>query len=290
MTERTPPFTVTGPTSLGLDAARRGTGSFAVSNVTGRPVRARVLVLPAPGTDAGWLRVTGDAEIALPLAGTAAVDVEVSVPGDVPAGSASFQLGVALEEAPDQVVHGPTTAFEIPAATKRRFPWWIVIVAAVAVLLLIGGGILIWQLTRPQEVAPTPSAEPTQPPRPVFTSGEFTFQSPWTDVDLETGTVTAGIRTGADVSLSDTDFVTVFTSGIPLSIYGYSGGVAIVERADFETCRAALLLEFVDVPDGAPPTAVCTVTSDNRIAMLQITASTVPGEHSTREIAYTVWE
>ncbi|MGC5171748.1 hypothetical protein ACLQ2Q_13970, partial [Microbacterium sp. DT81.1] len=44
-----PPFAVAGPASVSLDAGRSGAGSFTVSNVTGRPVRARVLVLPGAG-------------------------------------------------------------------------------------------------------------------------------------------------------------------------------------------------------------------------------------------------
>lgn len=155
-----PPFAVGGPSTLSLDESRSGTGSYTVSNVTGRPVRARLLVLPGAGADAGWFRIEGETERPLPIAGTATVDVAVTVPPGAPAGPSSFQVGAALEEAPDQVVSGPTVSFTVPESAKRPFPWWIVIVAAVALVVLIGGGIVIWMLTRtvPDPVLSQPPA------------------------------------------------------------------------------------------------------------------------------------
>ena len=84
----------------------RGRGRSRCRIVTGRPVRARVLVLPGAGADASWFQVVGESERALPVAGTATVDVAVKVPEKAPAGSFSFAVGAALEEAPDQVVSG----------------------------------------------------------------------------------------------------------------------------------------------------------------------------------------
>ncbi|GAA1975007.1 PASTA domain-containing protein [Microbacterium pumilum] len=155
-----PPFAVAGPSTVALDGARAGSGSFTVSNVTGRPVRARVMVVPSAGADASWFQVVGESERSLPVAGTATVDVTVKVAEKAPAGAFSFAVGAALEEAPDQVVSGPTVAFQVPEPKKRKFPWWIVIVAAVALLLLIGGGITIWLLMR-TPAAPTMSQAPT---------------------------------------------------------------------------------------------------------------------------------
>lgn len=154
-----PPFAVAGPSTVSLDAARSVAASFTVSNVTGRPVRARVIVLPGAGAEASWFQVAGESERALPVAGTATVEVAVKVAPDAPAGSYSFALGAALEEAPDQVVSGPTVAFQVPEPKEKKFPWWIVIVVAAAVLLLVGGGLAIWFLTRP----PSPP-KLTEPP------------------------------------------------------------------------------------------------------------------------------
>ncbi len=280
-----PPFAVAGPAQVGLDDSRLGSGAFTMSNLTGRPVRARVFVQPGAGADASWFEVSGGAERALPPAGTATVDVAVRVPEKAPAGTFSFQLGAALEEAPDQVVSGPTVSFEVPAIRDEPFPWWIVIVAVVALLVLGGGGLLIWNLTRPPDAGPTQT--PTSaPPRAVFRADEFTFSQPTTDVDLDTGAVTAGIRQGADLSLSDADFIAV-PADRPILIFAFVEGVAVVDQGDFETCRSATLGEFVEVADGADAT-VCTLTSEGRVAMLEI--ASVPGEHSTRQIAYTVWE
>ena len=152
-----PPFSVAGPSTVSLDGARSGSGSFTVSNVTGRPVRARLLVLPGAGADAAWFQVVGESERLLPVAGTATVDVSVRVAEQAPAGAFSFSVGAALEEAPDRVVSGPTVAFQVAEPAKRKFPWWIVIVAAAALLLLIGGGLAIWFLTRP-DPTPAPAA------------------------------------------------------------------------------------------------------------------------------------
>lgn len=279
-----PPFAVAGPTQLKLDASRVGSGSFTVSNVTGRPVRARVFVQPGAGADPSWFEVTGGPERAMPVAGTATVDVAVRVPEKAPAGTFSFQLGAALEEAPDQVVSGPTASFEVPVR-KKRFPWWIVIVAIVALLVLAGGGLLIWNLAgRDDEVTPTPTPEP---PRAVFLPGQFTFATPTLDVDLDTGIATAGIRQGADLSLADADFIAV-PDDRPMSIFAFANGVAIVDQGDFETCRVAQLRDTVEVPDDVDRTVVCTVTNEGRVAMLEITP--VPGEQSVRQVTFTVWE
>ena len=160
-----PPFTVAGPSTLSLDGARSGSGSFTVSNVTGRPVRARVLVVPGAGADAAWFQVVGESERQLPVAGTATVDVTVKVAEKAPAGAFSFAVGAALEEAPDQVVSGPNVTFQVAEPKKRKFPWWIVIVAAAALLLLGGGGLAIWFFTRP-----TPSPTPSPSPSPTLSA------------------------------------------------------------------------------------------------------------------------
>jgi hypothetical protein len=144
-----PPFAVAGPSSVTLDAARSGSGSFDVSNVTGRPVRARLLLLPGAGADASWFQIAGEPERALPVAGTAAVDVSVRVPEKAPAGSFSFVLGAALEEAPDQVVSSPTVTFEVPERDSRPFPWWIVAIIVGALVVLGVGALLIYLFTRP---------------------------------------------------------------------------------------------------------------------------------------------
>lgn len=181
------PFVIGGPSQLTLDDSRTGTVAFSVSNVTGRPVRARIFVQPGAGTDVGWFLIAGEGpaptgtwsamtERGLPVSGTASIEVTVRVPDAAPAGAASFVLGAALEETPDQVVSGPTVAFEVSAArAKRKFPWWIAAVAAGALVVLVGGGALIWALIGPSsndspstqtsaDAGPTESAPPSEPP------------------------------------------------------------------------------------------------------------------------------
>lgn len=143
-----PPFAVSGPTQVSVGPNRSATGSFTVSNLAGRVVRARFFVTPTGGASAGWFAVTGESERSMEVAGTATVEVVLTIPADAPAGSHSFTLAAALEEAPDRVVSSPTVTFDVPPAATKKFPWWIVIVAVGAILALAIGGVAIWWFTR----------------------------------------------------------------------------------------------------------------------------------------------
>lgn len=160
-----PPFAVAGPSEVTLDGSRSGVGSFTVSNVTGRPVRARMLVLPGTGADASWFQITGESERMIAVAGAATVDVSVKVEEKAEAGSCSFALGAALEEAPDQVVSSPTVVFQVPDREKPPFRWWIIAIVVGALIILGVGAWLIYAFTRPPppptlEQAPTISGTP----------------------------------------------------------------------------------------------------------------------------------
>ncbi|MFH8251387.1 hypothetical protein ACH3VR_13525 [Microbacterium sp. B2969] len=278
------PFSVTGPAQLRLGASRTGTASFTVSNTTGRPVRARLIVQPGAGADASWFAVAGESERALPVAGTATVDVTVTVPEKTAAGTASFTLGAALEEAPDRAVSGPNVAFDIPAAARRRFPWWIVIVV-VAVLLLAGGGLLIWNLTRSGAPEPTSSPSPTPAGPPVFASGEFTAE-PNTYFDLDTGTVIAVSGSGEDVY-----FYPGGGSG-ELGVVGQGPPrLAVVDEPTFADCEAATDYDDINaqnvvlLPDRE--TYVCVrFTDQQRRAVMTIG----PAEGTGLHVAFTTWE
>ncbi|WP_425821081.1 PASTA domain-containing protein [Microbacterium sp. DT81.1] len=128
--------------------------------MTGRPVRARMLVLPGTGADASWFQITGESERMIPVAGAATVDVSAKVPEKVAAGSFSFALGAALEEAPDQVVSSPTVVFDVPDREKPRFRWWIVAIVVGALIILAVGGWLIYAFTQPPS-DPTLKQAPT---------------------------------------------------------------------------------------------------------------------------------
>ncbi|GAA1974994.1 hypothetical protein [Microbacterium pumilum] len=276
-----PPFAVAGPSTVSLDSTRSGSGSFTVSNVTGRPVRARMLVLPGAGADASWFQVVGESERALPVAGSATVDVALKVPEQAPAGPSSFAVGAALEEAPDQVVSGPTVTFQVPAPTKRRFPWWIVIVAAVALLLLVGGGILIWNLTRPD---PTPTETAAEEP-PVFLSDLF-LATPNMYFDLDESRSTTTPTDGVDVY-----FYQGGGSG-ELGVVGQGPPrLAVVDEPTFAACEAATAYDDIDaqnitlLPDRE--TFVCVkLTDQQRWSVMSIGPITGDGF----PVSFTTWE
>ncbi|MGC5173148.1 hypothetical protein ACLQ2Q_21110 [Microbacterium sp. DT81.1] len=231
-----PPFAVAGPASVALDAGRSGSGSFTVSNVTGRPVRARVLVLPGAGADASWFQVVGESERAMPVAGTATVDVAVKVPEKVPAGAFSFVVGAALEEAPDQVVSGPTVAFQVPDPKKRRFPWWIVILAVV-LILLVGGGIFVWRL-----LTPDPQSAPSKSPSPSPSHGiydQYRFVAT-TGLNFDIDEGEAGPPYSAENPSTDLLFTGDMQEDGFLLVVGYdTNTLAFVDEGTFEACEAA---------------------------------------------------
>lgn len=290
-----PPFVVAGPSTVAVDLSRSTAGSFTVSNVTGRPVRARVLVLAGAGADASWFHISGDPERTLPIAGTTTVDVVVQVPKNAPPGAFSFALGAALEESPEQIVSGPTVTSHIPASEKRKFPWWIVVVSAVAVLAVVAGGLLIWNLTRP-EPAPISSAPSTL----VDETLEISVID--ATVDLETLAILSDADSsdvaGGDIYLVDSD---VLTSGLngpgPLIVRSLNSGIVVVPDDSFETCAAAMRpgdgdvaptkLELADVPH---PTFACLVTGDDHLAVLEIgTVESGDSGGNTRLVGVTVW-
>ena len=278
-----PPFAVAGPSELAVDGSRAGTGSFTVSNVTGRAVRARVLVTPGAGADAGWFAVVGSAERALPDAGTATVQVAVTVPPAAAAGSYTFVVGAALEESPDRVVSGSTVTFAVPEAAKRPFPWWIVIVAA-AVLALAGAA--IWWFTRPDEGEPTPTDDGAA----VFREGVLTLPSGDGYIDLDEGVVLdPGL--GSTGNGEDIYFYPGAGSG-ELGLVGQGPPrVAVVDEATFAACESATGyddLEAQNVLVLANQTVhICVrFTDQGRLAVMTIELD----EAGTHSVAFTTWE
>jgi hypothetical protein len=153
------PFSVSGPSAATLDAARHGVTSFVVANTAGRPVTARLLVQPVNGADAAWFTLDGPIDRPMAVAATLSTEVRIDVPPKVPAGEHGLRLDVALEDAPDQLVAGPTAVFTVPEVKKRKFPWWILAVI-VGALVVIGVG--IWAILT-FVVAPKPP-ESVSPP------------------------------------------------------------------------------------------------------------------------------
>jgi hypothetical protein len=140
------PFSISAPTELTLAADRSGTTTFTVTNLTGRPVRARLLPKGVGSTDQTWLSVVGDAERPLAVAGTVSVDVKVTVPPTTPAGTYTARLDVAAEDATETVA-GQTVSFRVPEPEKKKgAPVWLFILIAVVLLAMIAGGIYFFVL------------------------------------------------------------------------------------------------------------------------------------------------
>jgi hypothetical protein len=280
-----PPFAVAGPSSVAVTAERSGSGSFTVSNVAGRAVRARVFVTPGAGADPSWFQVVGESELALPAAGTATVDVALSVPSEVAAGAYSFTVGVALEESPDKMVASPTVSFTVPEAVKRRFPWWIVIVAAAAVLVLGLGAAAIWWFNRPDDSEPTA----TDDGAPVFLEGELTVSGN-EYLDLDAGLVldASGGATGAG------EDIFVFPgAGSGELVLGGQGPprIAVVDEPTFEACQTATGYDDLDaqvvlvLPDDV--LHICVRDTDQGRPAVMTIGPDGSGSHT---VTFTTWE
>lgn len=161
------PFSVTGPTAVALDGQRTGTASFVVTNVTGRPVRARLLPQALSGADAGWLSVVGEAERPIGVAATVTVDVRVHVPPKATAGQHALRLDVSAEDRPDLVATGQVVSFTVPEPDGRKFPTWVIAVVLVAILLIGGGAYAITRFVGGPDPEASPTPTPTPTPTPV---------------------------------------------------------------------------------------------------------------------------
>ncbi|MGC5224688.1 hypothetical protein ACPW96_19155 [Micromonospora sp. DT81.3] len=259
--------------------------------MTGRPVRARLMVRPGVGADLSWFAIAGQAvqppqtapsavaEWALPVAGTATVDVAVKVPEKAPAGSFSSVVGAALEEAPDQVVSGPTVAFHVPEAKKRKFPWWILIVAMVG-LLLVGGGILIWNLTRPTAAW----SKVNEGSYEAFGGMDFDLDGGGEDLDGEEG--------GADVRFSSPWFSNSVV-GVSGSAFAPGARVSIAEDATVGACESAPDYDDDEKQSILLPvdefTVVCVrFTDEGRMAAMRFFPADMTGNSHT--FVFVVWE
>jgi hypothetical protein len=133
---------------------------FTVTNVGGRPVRARVQPVAQEPVKAAWLALSSSAERDIPPGGTQQFTVSVKIPPGISAGSYSFRLDAVDVANPDEnYTQGPAVSIIIALAPPppKPFPWWILAVVAV---VLIGGGLTIWKMAG---TSPTPSPEPTPP-------------------------------------------------------------------------------------------------------------------------------
>ncbi len=139
------PFAVTAPPDLTLGADRAGSTTFIVTNLTGRPVRARMVPRGRDGAEDGWMAVVGDREVPMGIAATATVNVSVTVPAEAPGGRHLLVLEVVPEDDTESVT-GQAVTFTAPPGSpvevqpKRR---WLKVVLIVVGSLLALIGLLV---------------------------------------------------------------------------------------------------------------------------------------------------
>jgi len=108
--------------SVRLDASGSGETSFTVSNVSGRPLRGRVKLMPQDPASKTWLTVVGESERDFPAGGTQQFAVKVKVPPGTPAGKRTFRLDALSVQNPDEdYTQGPSAAISVdltPPPTK----------------------------------------------------------------------------------------------------------------------------------------------------------------------------
>ncbi len=127
-----------------LNASGQGELSFTVSNALGRPVRARINLVPEGNTKREWLSIAGEPERDFAADGTQQVTVRVNAAG-APQGTFSFHVLVSSLNNPDEeYANGPTVSVEAPAAAPppKKFPWWIVALAAGVVVIIAVAAII----------------------------------------------------------------------------------------------------------------------------------------------------
>jgi hypothetical protein len=162
-------FAVTAPAELALGTDRTGSTSFTITNLTGRPVKIRLIPRGRAGAQDTWLSVVGGNEVPMAVGATITATIQVRVPPDVSAGSYRFVLEVVPEDNTESVT-GQSVAFTVPApvVTGRRIPWWILIAAAVGMTLIIG--LLVLLLIRGDgtgQPGPGPTSVVSTPPPPI---------------------------------------------------------------------------------------------------------------------------
>ena len=167
------PFAITtASNTVLLNDKRQGQVTFTVNNISGRSLRGRAKLVPQNPAIADWLKITGDAERDLAIAGTQQYTAQVSVPPKGTAGNYTFRLDMVAVDNPDEdFTQGPTVTFQAPPPIEGGFPWWILLVA-LALLVLVGGGAAVaWRII---SVTPTPTATATEvatsTPTPTMTS------------------------------------------------------------------------------------------------------------------------
>lgn len=114
------PFAVTAvSTSVFLPENRLGEMQFTVTNVTDRPVRGKVTVVPLDSAPPEWFSLAGKPELELRPGASAPVLVRVEPPLGVAAGTHQFRVDVADAAVADAVSVGPSCSVQVPPSTPE---------------------------------------------------------------------------------------------------------------------------------------------------------------------------
>lgn len=137
---------------------RVATTTFTVTNKTAQAISGRFKIAPQGDAKAEWLQLEGEKERPFGPSETQKINVNVSLPGDVPAGEYKFRLVVMNVNDPgNDFTESAVVTFSppkiVPNGGQRKI--WPYIVAAVVLLLLVGGVVvyLVWPRPGPAVVA-----------------------------------------------------------------------------------------------------------------------------------------
>lgn len=141
------PFSITAPPEVTLGADRVGTTTFTVTNLAGRPLRARMIPRGRGGAEDSWMSVVGDAEVPMGIAATVTVDVRIAVPPAAPGGQHLLVLEVVPED-DTETVTGQAVAFTAPPPkppeVKKKRRWLrVVLIIVFSLLALIGLAVVV---------------------------------------------------------------------------------------------------------------------------------------------------
>ena len=142
------PFAVTAPPELTLMPDRTGTTTFTITNLTGRPVRARLIPRGGLGADSSWVTVSGPAEVPMGVAATITANLRVVVPPTAPGGQHLVGLDVVAED-DTETVTGQSVAFTAPPpptagpVVKKKRRWLRILLIVLGSLLALIGLIVV---------------------------------------------------------------------------------------------------------------------------------------------------
>ncbi|NIM94241.1 MAG: hypothetical protein GTO18_11090 [Anaerolineales bacterium] len=223
-------FDITVPTTtVDLGSQRKGQISFTVTNISGRALRGRAVVVPDDTSTGGWIIIEGQHTRDFPISGTQQYVVEVAVPSDARAGTYSFRLDMAREAIPDEdYTEGPRVTFIAPEVDEQpTFPLWAILIL-IAVIVIVGGVIAFLVFSSSEEepestllppststptmtLTPTITPTPTDTPHPdkitmVFEGRvtQFRDSSGFFDESVEIGSQLSGTYT-IDRTISDSN-------------------------------------------------------------------------------------